>query len=1298
MNNIDDHLLQFGIAVIGLAGRFPGANNIDQFWENLKNGVEAISFFSDEELKEAGVPEQLRLDSNYVAAKGILDDIAGFDASFFNIPPREAELIDPQQRIFLECAWEALECAGYNPFNFAGRIGTFASASKNTYLLFNLITCPELHEPSLANQVLIANDKDYVSTRTSYKLNLRGPSITVQTACSSSMVALHLACQSLMSGECDMALAGGAAIDVPHKAGYLYQSGGIFSPDGHCRVFDDNARGTVFGQGVGVVLLKPLSKAIEDRDCIHAVIRGSAINNDGANKTGFTAPSVEGQMEVITEALELANVDPSTISFVEAHGTGTVLGDPIEVEALKLAFRKYTNESGFCALGSAKTNIGHLNAASGITGFIKAVLALKNAEIPPSLHFERPNHHIDFNDSPFFVSQGAKFNPGNPRRGCVSSFGIGGTNSHVVLEQAPELQKKHQETGWQILPFSGRSLKVLSQMQQRLGHYLKVHSSDLADVSYTLQVGRHAFAHRRFLVCRDIAQAADIFLQNELTKIKSAVVDERRRSISFIFPAQSDLQTGMTAELYQTEKVYRQTFDACSQLVRNLMGIDLHSVLYTTTKQAITSAEIPGKINQLLLFTIEYSLAQLWMAWGIEPQALFGEGVGAYVAACLANVISLTDALSLIAGKLSTSQLNCQNPQIPLVSRLSGELVRNEEFKDATYWSLEQSGSSLPEQLAKLTKRPDQLFLEVGIGDSLTQAMKQVNENQTPQWVVTSLPYVNDDDRFSMLTALGTLWLMGIEPQWDALHNTSQRTPLPTYPFEHKRYWIERREPSASIQASVSKNTEDVVQYKRPNLKTELIAPRNEIEQQLVAIFTRLLRIAPIGVHDNFFDLGGDSMLGVELIALVKEAFHLNLPLNALFEAPTVESIASLISTAQTQGVAKALAGRASEAAQDLVLDANLQPPTQFQYDANPFAVLITGAAGFLGSFIVHELLQKTSFKLYCLIRAPSLEEGFSRLEKAFAQYGLSGLEQRERIHLVLGDLSVARFGLSEQQYFELAETIHSVYHCAARLSFIDPYRNLRKINVQGTRHVIEFACQTRTKHIHHVSSIAVYDSENYVGLAHADETLPLENSYGFHTGYDESKWVSERLINEAEKRGIPVTIYRPGNISGDSRTGVCSASDFVGIMLRGCIDLGFAPDNDAYVDVVPIDYVSRALVHLSLQKHTMGEKYNLVNATPVRWIEMVQMIREAGYPLSTESFDDWRERLRRERQQNRSNPMIPLLPMFDDRPLFSNRCYSGKKVAECLRETDIRCHPMDTKLFTTYLMNLVRQGVLQKL
>ncbi|MBT8227816.1 MAG: polyketide synthase, partial [Dactylosporangium sp.] len=427
------------IAIVGMVGRFPGAGDIATFWENLEKGHEGIAVLSDDELIGAGVRPDLLRQPNYVKAKGVLEDGDLFDAGFFGYSPREAEIMDPQHRVFLECAWEALESAGCDPHRFAGRIGVFCGASINMYLLRNLATNRAAVASAGEFQTLIANDKDFMPTRVSYKLDLKGPSVNVQTACSTSLTAVHLACQSLLNGECDLAIAGGVSVGAPLKSGYLYEQGGIASPDGHCRAFDADAAGTVGGNGVGIVVLRRLGEARESGDAVTAVIRGTAINNDGALKVGYTAPSVDGQAEVIAEALAVAGVNPATIGYVETHGTGTALGDPIEVAALTQAFRHYTQDTGFCAIGSVKTNVGHLDAAAGVTGLIKAALALTHEAIPASLNFARPNPELAMDTSPFFVN--AELRPwprrSTPRRAGVSSFGIGGTNVHVVLEEAP---------------------------------------------------------------------------------------------------------------------------------------------------------------------------------------------------------------------------------------------------------------------------------------------------------------------------------------------------------------------------------------------------------------------------------------------------------------------------------------------------------------------------------------------------------------------------------------------------------------------------------------------------------------------------------------------------------------------------------------------------------------------------------------------------------------------------------------------------------------------------------------------
>lgn len=506
------------VAVIGMSGRFPGAADLDGFWSNIRDGIESVTFFTDEELLLDGADSEALNDSNYVKAAPVIDGIDMFDATFFGYSPREAEIIDPQQRIFLELAVHALENAGYVPNKFNGLIGVYASVAWNTYLLSNLCTRPELFKGSMAFNIFSSNDKDFLPTRLSYKLNLRGPSMIIQTACSSSLVAVHIAVLSLLNYECDMAMAGGVAVKVPHKSGYYYQEGALASPDGHCRTFDADAKGTVFGSGAGVVVLKRAVEALEDGDNIYAIIKGSAINNDGSLKASYTAPSVEGQAEVIAAAQAVAAVEPDTIQYIETHGTGTAIGDPIEVSALARIFEETTDKKGFCALGSVKSNIGHLDAASGIAGFIKTVMTLKHGIIPPSPNFTRPNTEIDFEDSPFYISNvPEKWEAyGTPFRAGVSSFGVGGTNAHVILEEAPVMASKKDSEGWKLLILSAKTQSALSIIIRNLTAYFKENPDlCLTDAAYTLQVGREAFNHRCAFMCRNMEEAI-IVLENHV--------------------------------------------------------------------------------------------------------------------------------------------------------------------------------------------------------------------------------------------------------------------------------------------------------------------------------------------------------------------------------------------------------------------------------------------------------------------------------------------------------------------------------------------------------------------------------------------------------------------------------------------------------------------------------------------------------------------------------------------------------------------------------------------------------------
>ncbi|MCG8640781.1 MAG: SDR family NAD(P)-dependent oxidoreductase, partial [Desulfobacterales bacterium] len=502
------------IAVIGMSCRFPGARNIEQFWENLKNGIESVTRFSDQEMTEAGVPPSQLNHPDYVRSGFILEDEDLFDASFFGYSPREAEIMDPQQRLFLETAWKALEDGGYATEQYNGSIGVFAGSRMSSYLV-NVMDSKDLTLGDSADlQVLIANDKDYLTSRVSFKLNLRGPSITVQSACSTSLVAVHLACDSLFMGNCDMALAGGASLNLPQRKGYLFQEGMVLSPDGHCRVFDAGANGMVPGNGVGIVLLKRLEDALADRDSIQAIITGSAVNNDGSHKVGYTTPSVTGQLEVIREAQGVSGVSPDSISYIEAHGTGTVLGDPVETEALGRVFGEKTDRKGFCAIGSVKTNIGHLDTAAGIAGFIKTVLCLKHGYLVPSLNYGQPNPKIDFQNSPFYVN--TRFLPwqanGYPRRAGVSSFGFGGTNAHLILEEAPDRPKgKPLHHPLHLLTLSAKTQNALRQQIQNYCLFLENNPDALVDdICFTANTGRSQFPYRFAAIA---ASTDDLHLQ-----------------------------------------------------------------------------------------------------------------------------------------------------------------------------------------------------------------------------------------------------------------------------------------------------------------------------------------------------------------------------------------------------------------------------------------------------------------------------------------------------------------------------------------------------------------------------------------------------------------------------------------------------------------------------------------------------------------------------------------------------------------------------------------------------------------
>ncbi|KNG93886.1 type I polyketide synthase [Pseudaestuariivita atlantica] len=883
------------IAIVGMAAHLPGAADIAAYWQNLRDGRSSIRRLSEDALIDAGEPAALIHHKNYVPFGAHLDGFDMFDGEFFGLSPKDSAIMDPQHRQFLETAWEALENAGHMPENFEGAIGVFAGCGMGSYFYFNVCSNPDLVQST--GMFLLrhtGNDKDFLSTRVSHFLDITGPSVNVQTACSTSLVAAHYACQALLNGECDMALAGGVTIEFPQGRGYLYKENEILSPDGECHAFDHRAQGTVFGSGAGTVVLRRLEDAIADGDHIWAVIKGSAVNNDGADKAGYLAPSVGGQAAAIAEAQAIAGVTADTIDYVECHGTGTYLGDPIEVAALTEAFRETTDEAQFCRIGSVKTNIGHLDTAAGVASLIKASLGLHHRQMPPSLGYEAPNPSIDFETSPFAVNAALTdwTSHKGPRRAGVNSLGVGGTNAHVVLEEAPERPASDQsDWPFQLITMSARSKAALKDVDATLTRYLRETDVDLADIAWTLKEGRRAFEKRRVVVAETAAEAADLLAKGDQRRVFTHTALPDPETV-FMFPGGGAQFAGMARGLYETEPVFADWMDRGLDILQPKLDYDIRALWLPDSEAATQEADERLKTPSVqlpLIMITEYALAQLWISWGVTPAALVGHSMGENTAACLAGVMSFEDCIGLVhlrgtlfdtvpaggmlsvnlpAGELQAylgddldlasvnapdlsvasgpdhlldglektlraKDIDCQRiaidiaahsrmlepildrfraylqsiplnpPQIPFVSNRSGAFITDDEATDPDYWVAHLRGTvHFADCITTLTAEPNRVFLEVGPGKALSSLTRQ--HGQVPgQQVLSSLRHPQDDtpDDIYHMTTLGRLWALGVDFDWGQIWGEARRNrvPLPTYPFQRQRYFIEPGKPQTAL-------------------------------------------------------------------------------------------------------------------------------------------------------------------------------------------------------------------------------------------------------------------------------------------------------------------------------------------------------------------------------------------------------------------------------------------------------------------------------------------------------------------
>lgn len=983
----DDQISQ-SVAIIGMSGRFPGAESISEFWQNLLDETCSLEMLRDDALRASGVPDEIICSPRCIKRAGVLHNSDMFDAPFFTYSRREAELIDPQQRLFLECAWEAFEDAGYTPESARGSVGVFGGAGMNYYFIKNILSRHKRFEEIVDFLTFIGSEKDYLCSRVSYKLGLTGPSFSINSACSTSLVAIQVGYQSLLTGQCDYALCGGVSLQSPRDRASLYNEGEIFSPQGICRTFDKKADGIVFGEGVGIVMLKRTEDALRDRDHIYAVIRSAVVNNDGSAKSGYTAPGFESQSDLIALAQEVAGVLPDEIAFIEAHGTATRLGDAIEVGALTKAFRRHSNRKRFCALGSVKTNIGHLDTAAGVTGLIKTALALKNRVLPASINFIEENPELELENSPFYVAKEKVLweNYDVPLIAGLSSFGMGGTNAHAILQEPPARQLSIKSRRFYLIPFSAHSENALSRTRERLQHYLMQNDNlPIQDVAFTLQTGRYAFEARNFAVCSATAELISI-LGNTATAAQKSPATLSSQPVIFAFSGQGAQYPGMGRQLYNSEKIVRDLLDQARTIMQSETGEDLFSFLFPSDTESVTAAQTLSSTvyTQPALFALEYAIARLFISFGIKPAACIGHSIGEYTAAAIAGVFTFEQGMRIVlqrgkimdamqrgsmafvtltekelqshisgnlvialvnapsscvvagptdevssfietmkrnsvrCGLLQTSHafhspmmdeaagqfkeyldsVTLSKPTMPFISNVTGTWITSDQCTSSRYWADHlRKTIRFSDGIAELLNKNYRLFLEIGPGSTLSTLISMHTSETDKVNTVQSLHHSKQkaDDEAFFTSAIGELWSARVTIDWSGFYplDLPNKVPLPTYPFERQRYWIEYCNPGhvTASETVTSDNAVDPQSTDHAQIETVQMADltsRESLFSLVTDAWREVLRIDQCGPDESFVVLGGNSLMLSQVVSRINQRLPYILHMSFLMGSYTI--------------------------------------------------------------------------------------------------------------------------------------------------------------------------------------------------------------------------------------------------------------------------------------------------------------------------------------------------------------------------------------------------------------------------